>query len=48
MIKKIIQMPACHEAYLQFPLEGLMRGAVKKMMLNSYELSILGFFLEQT
>lgn len=48
MIKKIIQMPACREAYLKFPLEGLMRGAVKKMMLNIYELSVLGYFLEQT
>lgn len=47
MIKKIIQMPACREYYLKFPLEGMLRGAAKKMMLNTYELGVFGFFLEQ-
>lgn len=47
MVKKIVQMPACREYYLKFPLEGLLKGAVKKMMLNTYELGVFGFFLEQ-
>lgn len=47
LIKKIIQMPCCRYYYLRYPLEGLLKGAVKKMMLNSYELGVLGYFLEQ-
>ena len=47
MIKKIIQLLCCRDYYLRFPLEGLMRGVVKKMMLNSYEITVFGFFLEQ-
>lgn len=45
MIKKIIQMPCCREYYLKYPLEMLMRGAIKKLMLNSYEVGVFGYFL---
>ena len=47
LIKKVIQMPCCRPYYLRYPLEGLMRGAVKRLMLNSYEVGVLGYFLEQ-
>lgn len=36
MIKKIIQLPCCRPYYLKFPLEGLLRGVVKKLMINGY------------
>jgi hypothetical protein len=45
MIKKIIQMPCCREYYLKYPLECLLRGVVKKLMMNTYEVGVYGFFL---
>ena len=36
MIKKIIQTPCCRQYYLKYPLEGLLRGVAKKLMLNTY------------
>ena len=47
LIKKLVQMPCCQFYYLRYPLEGLLRGAVKKLMLNNYELGVFGYFLEQ-
>ncbi len=47
MIKKIIQTPCCREYYLKYPLECLLRGVVKKLMMNTYEVGVYGFFLEQ-
>ena len=39
-------MPSCEKYYLHYPLESLMKGAIKKMLLNSYETIIFGYFLE--
>ena len=36
MIKKIVRMPCCQQFYLKYPLESLMRGTVKKLMLNMF------------
>lgn len=47
LIKKMIQTPCCRQYYLKYPLEGLLRGVVKKLMLNTYELGVYGYFLEQ-
>ena len=47
MLKKIIQLPCCLEYYLRFPLEGLVKGVVKKMMMNNYEVMVFGYFLQE-
>ena len=36
MIKKIVQMPFCREYYLKYPLDGLLKGVCKKMLINVY------------
>lgn len=36
MIRKIIKMPFCEKYYLHYPLENLIKGAIKRMLLNSY------------
>jgi hypothetical protein len=45
MVKKMMKTRACREYSLKFPLEGLLKGAVKRMQLNTYELVVLGLFL---
>jgi hypothetical protein len=45
MVRKMMKMPACKLYALKFPLEGLLKGAVKRMQLNTYEISVLGLFL---
>jgi hypothetical protein len=45
MVRKMMKTSVCKEYALKFPLEGLLKGAVKRMQLNSYELVVLGMFL---
>lgn len=47
LIKKIVQMPFCEEYYLKYPLDGLLRGVCKKMLINLYELVVFGYFLSE-
>jgi hypothetical protein len=48
MIRRMVKAAPCREYALRFPLEGLLRGAVKKLMVNALELGVLGLFFEQT
>jgi hypothetical protein len=45
MVRKMMKMHACREYSLKFPLEGLLKGAVKRMQLNTYEIVVLALFL---
>jgi hypothetical protein len=39
--------PFCREYYLKYPLEGLLKGICRKLLVNFYELILFGYFLSQ-
>lgn len=42
-----MRKPFCREYYLKYPLEGLLKGVCKKLLINVYELMLYGYFLSQ-
>lgn len=40
-------MPFCRQYYLKYPLDGLLKGVCKKMLMNVYELIVFGYFLSE-
>lgn len=47
LIKCIVKKPFCRDYYLKYPLEGLLKGICKKLLINVYELMLYGYFLSQ-
>jgi len=47
LIKSLVKEPFCREYYLKYPLEGLLKGICKKLLMNVYELVLYGYFLSQ-
>lgn len=47
LLKRFIKMAFCREYYLKYPLEGLMRGICKKLLVNTYEFTVYAYFLSQ-
>ena len=39
-------MPQCRKYYLEYPLESLFRGVIKKLMLNFFEVQTFAYFLQ--
>lgn len=47
LIKSLVKKPFCKDYYLKYPLEGLLKGICKKLLINVYEFIIFGYFLSQ-
>ena len=43
----LVRRQFCQEYYLKYPLEGLLKGICKKLLINVYEFIVYGFFLSQ-
>lgn len=47
LIRIIVRKPFCREYYLKYPLEGLLKGICRKLLVNVYEFILYGYFLSQ-
>lgn len=47
LIKLFVKKPFCQDIYLKYPLEALLKGVCKKLLINTYEFIVYGYFLSQ-
>lgn len=43
----LVRRQFCQDYYLKYPLEGLLKGICKKLLVNVYEFVVYGYFLSQ-
>lgn len=47
LIRNLVKKSFCKDYYLKYPLEGLLKGICKKLLINVYEFVVYGYFLSQ-
>ena len=47
LIRTLVKRQFCKEYYLKYPLEALLKGICKKLLINVYEFVVYGYFLSQ-